>query len=95
MFRNLLHEDEMDDSDGGRSQQKRLKIEVAIHDFEEPIRIGEYFRTICCNFFFSHGITSTLLLLAIAMLVKLNIQSLLFLFFFYRLYKIKYTPVRF
>lgn len=34
MLRNILLEDEIEDSDGGRSQQMRLKIETAIHDFE-------------------------------------------------------------
>ena len=34
MLRNILLEDEIEDSDGGRSQQMRLKIEAAIQDFE-------------------------------------------------------------
>lgn len=52
-------------------------------------------RQSCCNFIFSHGVTITKVLLVTTMLVKLNFNSMIYLVYFYRLYKIEYYPSRF
>ncbi len=71
------------------------KLADAVFDFDEPIRTGELVRQAFKNFIFSHGVTVTQILLVAAMLVKVNINSLVYLYYFYAIYRIQYYPSRF
>lgn len=57
--------------------------------------MGEWIRHSCCNFFFSHGFTITKVMLVLTMLIKVNVYSLVYLMYFFRLYKSDFYPSRF